>query len=123
MRISDWSSDVCSSDLRLHRGVAARGGVVVPETVAFDVHEPEDAARRIPAWAFAEQAFGVEEPADRGLDHRHPASTQSLCAVQKRPSSEARNRAIAAMSAGWMRPFRNWAATISASPSGVYHCC
>src|SRR3546814_5030216 len=34
MRISDWSSDVCSSDLALDRAIFRRGGDVAVETAA-----------------------------------------------------------------------------------------
>src|SRR3546814_7220567 len=58
MRISDWSSDVCSSDLRLHRfsreggqvmlryGLAALGLVALSAGIAF--HQPATAAGESP---------------------------------------------------------------------------
>src|SRR3546814_14904380 len=41
MRMSDWSSDVCSSDLRM-RQLAEEG---IPVTLALSLHAPDDELR------------------------------------------------------------------------------
>src|SRR3546814_7540332 len=37
MRISDWSSDVCSSDLNVDRGGAGASTINIPDTVGYAV--------------------------------------------------------------------------------------
>src|SRR3546814_18767016 len=65
MRISDWSSDVCSSDLRSGRDSLARFSTSCPDAVdsdtsyRFESHEavvamlrwPQDTSRRLPEGA------------------------------------------------------------------------
>src|SRR3546814_3909738 len=46
MRISDWSSDVCSSDLL----VAERGAAFVSATIGIKLHDREDHAAYLASW-------------------------------------------------------------------------
>src|SRR3546814_2645642 len=50
MRISDWSSDVCSSDLQLAAERRARAASIRPQA-AFDLASLPQAARPYRAWA------------------------------------------------------------------------
>src|SRR3546814_9177940 len=65
MRISDWSSDVCSSDLLVDTG----RGISAMDFPAFDIDPVETLFLCAPARRFAEQGAGVEEELDhiRGL--------------------------------------------------------
>src|SRR3546814_11604520 len=62
MRISDWSSDVCSSDLRIFlRSVQASWGVLAIASKFWQIRSHEHACYSSPAW-----------PASGGADDCHP---------------------------------------------------
>src|SRR3546814_15989124 len=71
MRISDWSSDVCSSDLTTHPGrrmvgdVVGRPGCVVPWRARHFQHAAEQAAGRPAA-----QQHGTIRPLQRSEERR-----------------------------------------------------
>src|SRR3546814_8494268 len=64
MRISDWSSDVCSSDLAL-----AEPAEIAAVMAAFGAETHQEARQRAVAHGDAEILGGVEEPAQpRGIE-------------------------------------------------------
>src|SRR3546814_10423063 len=78
MRISDWSSDVCSSDLRADRQDVlvlglARGGVPVAWEIAYALNAPLDAmvVRKLGVPGREELAMGaVASGGEPVLNHR-----------------------------------------------------
>src|SRR3546814_3632784 len=67
MRISDWSSDVCSSDLpiaRAQRAALARDRIVQPNAEALDL------VIQLHLDAIAGRALRRAEPVDQGLAHQ-----------------------------------------------------
>src|SRR3546814_14533858 len=71
MRISDWSSDVCSSDLpiaRAQRAALARDRIVQPNAEALDL------VIQLHLDAIAGRPLRRAEPVDQGLAHQ-PART------------------------------------------------
>src|SRR3546814_11456458 len=78
MRISDWSSDVCSSDLLALLRVVQLRQCLVPARVDIAPFQPQAHARA--ALGAVAQARGVDVALgrrERDL-HRHPAFTRSL---------------------------------------------
>src|SRR3546814_14377535 len=62
MRISDWSSDVCSSDLAvLDRGIDA-GEILIHDAAGADVHVPD--------LGIAQLTIGQTDEAACGMDQR-----------------------------------------------------
>src|SRR3546814_11743527 len=73
MRISDWSSDVCSSDLWLERpdiNFMCDGMQAIPYTQYTDAMEPPAAGRRHDAWILGRllQTIGLPSPLDAQSD-------------------------------------------------------
>src|SRR3546814_15299360 len=69
MRISDWSSDVCSSDLTFLETIRTRGGSILkPETVdaMMSVQVRSDNLNQGPGWAFGYGAAVLEDPSRSG---------------------------------------------------------
>src|SRR3546814_14962551 len=79
MRISDWSSDVCSSDLR--RARVERGALAIEQRMPRDMDEDVEIARRRAArarLAFARQADAralVDPGGD--IDRQRPGSVDA----------------------------------------------
>src|SRR3546814_6825395 len=88
MRISDWSSDVCSSDLPLGRTVDVPGDLALTGSGSADVHRDEaygaaDRAVGAEAGAHAARAAGDAQLAgDRALDHDHQRSEEHTSELQ-----------------------------------------
>src|SRR3546814_5601569 len=101
MRISDWSSDVCSSDLRRiaidarhrrrpigHRQIGGRDRevcfrveddvVVRPEAAGRDRIAADIAAEGRPGRECAVQRVAIDQPADRIRSEEHTSELQSL---------------------------------------------
>src|SRR3546814_1605781 len=72
MRISDWSSDVCSSDLNRQRGDFARPGVQVLQARLVDRRQMKAAAG-----SRLDQALAGEHM--QRIPHRRHAACQQLC--------------------------------------------
>src|SRR3546814_10624085 len=78
MRISDWSSDVCSSDLSLFRGKSRGKALIQRRGLGIERRAPKDGAI---VFAYHEIPHRLEEPAvspgsrtkDLRLGHRHIA--------------------------------------------------
>src|SRR3546814_5213679 len=64
MRISDWSSDVCSSDLKLSGARQRRGGIMLVETLARD-RAVAEVGREV-----AQRRLGARPIVERGLERR-----------------------------------------------------
>src|SRR3546814_3505314 len=82
MRISDWSSDVCSSDLRAIGAAAAIGADPLAHVVAGDLdHSALDIAQRCNAGR--RYRFSFAETAPKGNPHEgnHPERRQRLAAA------------------------------------------
>src|SRR3546814_4705914 len=79
MRISDWSSDVCSSDLRARRRAADRGERLIPRQAARPRHlrQTDEVARILRRIAHLVRVVIVEHP-DRHVDSRrlHPSGVR-----------------------------------------------
>src|SRR3546814_20877129 len=96
MRISDWSSDVCSSDLSGCKVLSSRVGLtpdLLPDACLFD--DALDAARRIAADAAEGCLAKSSAAATRAAAERHtPASVrkQLLKAYAELPAVPARRR-------------------------------
>src|SRR3546814_1979454 len=74
MRISDWSSDVCSSDLGTH--VTQKGSLVAPDRLRFDFShfQPMTAAEL----AEVERRVNAEIRANHGAEVRHMDMQEAL---------------------------------------------
>src|SRR3546814_2825101 len=88
MRISDWSSDVCSSDLALALGQA--GFLVAQAVAAHDLVGELLAAEHLFA---AVQAAAVAQDVERGhrradVDHRHDAVIRDVRSEERRVGNE-----------------------------------
>src|SRR3546814_3083494 len=99
MRISDWSSDVCSSDLRAAGGVAAertqrhalRGGVggaavraaelLDPRDVGEDVLEPAAGVAGQPIAIDRDRSVGGGAGRERQRSEEHTSELQSLMRI------------------------------------------
>src|SRR3546814_9806725 len=88
MRMSDWSSDVCSSDLVVAHGVGLVGG---PGRVLGEVAGGRRAVGAAAAVAFGhggvELVVGAEEPRHVALEHR---AGVALVAVRQRAVDDRR---------------------------------
>src|SRR3546814_10182436 len=76
MRISDWSSDVCSSDLLLSKEprVDEASASAAKPTVLFDLHR-ELGGKMVP---FAGYALPVQYPAGIMAEHQHTREAATL---------------------------------------------
>src|SRR4051794_5014887 len=92
------------------------------DLMPLDVDEPQRAIPFDPHRSFAKLRRDIPDGSRLRGHHRQPASTKYSWPVISRASSEARKVTSAATSLGSKRPLRHCASTISASPSGVYHC-
>src|SRR3546814_19604412 len=99
MRISDWSSDVCSSDLGPHILAGAAQLRIAEETAILDrgidpgkvlIHHPAGADVHVPDLRIAHLAIGQADEAALALDPRVRALCQQ--ALPGRTSDERRVR-------------------------------
>src|SRR3546814_7245348 len=109
MRISDWSSDVCSSDRRIHQATAKASGnagyepgfrslAVHPQSSLLCVRPQPDAAwLRCQLWS---GYMKLRTTLVKGMVHVMPPSTSINIPLTKEASSDARNSAAAATSSG-----------------------
>src|SRR3546814_12961140 len=92
MRISDWSSDVCSSDLRDHAPARRDGGaaavlarsvrIVAGEEQGFamlELAEPGGAQRRFGPRGIGGAAVGIRDHGDRSEERRVGKECVSTC--------------------------------------------
>src|SRR3546814_973292 len=68
MRISDWSSDVCSSDLEPGRGLVGDAGVIQAEVVLISKKDYDDDRR----WVYLDigKFSGLAETMDEAIKYR-----------------------------------------------------
>src|SRR3546814_2938059 len=85
MRISDWSSDVCSSDLPPHRADQLVEGIVPADILA---HQPDRAVGPRPRGGMGCTGRGVE----RLVITQHGQRTEDGRAVRARSRSDRRQR-------------------------------
>src|SRR3546814_15089122 len=99
MRISDWSSDVCSSDLLLSKEprVDEASASAAKPTVLFDLHR-ELGGKMVP---FAGYALPVQYPAGIMAEHQHTREAATLFDVshmgQLRPDGPDRADTLGAL--------------------------
>src|SRR3546814_12749638 len=86
MRISDWSSDVCSSDLALNIG-RLRSGFAAEDIYRFEGDEPDIGYLPQLRREIAEPLLFVDD-----LDHDRPVILQRVAAMEMRRATEAEHR-------------------------------
>src|SRR3546814_4466781 len=82
MRISDWSSDVCSSDLALNIG-RLRSGFAAEDIYRFEGDEPDIGYLPQLRREIAEPLLFVDD-----LDHDRPVILQRVAAMEMRRATE-----------------------------------
>src|SRR3546814_18193098 len=100
MRISDWSSDVCSSDLDRHRRLAVgrdetdRQAIVLPRDAALGDHAAQPhrlADRRLAVLALDRRAEIGRLVAERSEERRVGTECVSTCRFRWSPYLEKKN--------------------------------
>src|SRR3546814_1065460 len=86
MRISDWSSDVCSSDLqmvafRFLQGIFAAFIGPLSQSVMLDINPPERHARAMSIWGMGIMIGPILGPVLGGRSEEHTSELQSLMRI------------------------------------------